>query len=249
MPKKKLGQKLIVTIVKKEKAKKVVHASTLAGAQGGTTFFGKGFRLNEKERFLGIPITREREIILTLVSDSIYEKVMDAIIDSVKLNKPQHGIGFVINTKRISGIVHMLGLGLEEIQENGGEDMSNDVKSQPIAYDLIVTIVNKGDSDKVVDSSKSAGAEGGTIITGRGTGIHEKAKLFNILIEPEKEVILTLIRKERTDNVLKAIEEGAELNKPGKGIAFVLDVERTVGINHLLNEMVNDQMKRDDSEK
>lgn len=112
---------------------------------------------------------------------------------------------------------------------------------QEIQYDLIVTIVNKGDSDLVVDASKEAGAEGGTILSGRGTGIHEQAKLFNILIEPEKEIVLTLISRDKTADVLQAIEDKAALNQPGKGIAFVLEVEKTIGINHILNKMVNEK--------
>jgi len=100
-------------------------------------------------------------------------------------------------------------------------------------YDLIVTIVNKGDSSKVVAASVKAGAEGGTILHGRGTGIHEKAKLFGIRIEPEKDVILTLIPKDRTDVVLAAILEAGQLNQPGAGIAFVLDVSRVAGICHI----------------
>ncbi|RWZ60917.1 P-II family nitrogen regulator [Halobacillus fulvus] len=214
----------------------------MAGAQGGTTFFGKGFRKGDKPRFLGIPIEREREVILTLVSNSIYPKVMDAIIDSVQLNKPKNGIGFVIDTKKISGINHMIGLGLEE----GGDSVGEELKDDKIRYDLIITIVNKGDSEQVVEASKKAGAEGGTILTGRGTGIHEQAKLFNITIEPEKEVVLTLIRKRKTDRVLEAIEQEAHLNVPGKGIAFVLDVERTVGINHLLNQQMKEEWEEYD---
>ena len=101
-----------------------------------------------------------------------------------------------------------------------------------VSYDLIVSIVNKSQSEKVVEASKKAGAEGGTIIFGRGTGIREQAKLFGITIEPEKELVLTLIRRDLTENVLNTIVAEAELNKPGKGIAFVLDVERVVGINH-----------------
>ncbi|MBS4030110.1 MAG: P-II family nitrogen regulator [Clostridiales bacterium] len=99
-------------------------------------------------------------------------------------------------------------------------------------YDLIVTIVNKNQADLVVEASKQAGAEGGTILFGRGTGIHEQAKLFGITIEPEKELILTLIKKELTETVLESIVAKADLNKPGKGIAFILDVEKVVGINH-----------------
>ncbi|NLB52630.1 MAG: P-II family nitrogen regulator [Syntrophomonadaceae bacterium] len=101
-----------------------------------------------------------------------------------------------------------------------------------ISYDLIVTIVNKGKAEKVVETSKKAGAEGGTIISGRGTGIHEKAKLFGIPIEPEKEIVLTLTPKDITQGVLESILKDADLCKPGKGIAFVLPVDKIAGINH-----------------
>lgn len=103
-------------------------------------------------------------------------------------------------------------------------------------YELIVTIVNKTQADTVVDASKKAGAEGGTIIYGRGTGIHEKAKLFSLLIEPEKEIILTLIKQEKTQKVLEAIVEATNLNEPGNGIAFVLDVDATAGICHAFDD-------------
>lgn len=102
-----------------------------------------------------------------------------------------------------------------------------------IKIDLIVTIVSKGHASEVINASKKAGAEGGTIIHGRGTGIHEDAKIFGIPIEPEKEIILTLIDHDKMDKVLKAIEKELCLDKPGKGIAFVLDVKKVVGICHL----------------
>ncbi|MFO7636343.1 MAG: P-II family nitrogen regulator [Clostridia bacterium] len=101
-------------------------------------------------------------------------------------------------------------------------------------FDLIVTIVDKGFAEEVILASKKAGAEGGTIIGGRGCGIHDKAKIFGMAIEPEKEVVLTLIQNEKTDTVLQAIHDAAGLAKPGKGIAFVLEVSKTMGICHLL---------------
>jgi len=118
-----------------------------------------------------------------------------------------------------------------------------------VLYDVIVTIVNKGYSEKVIEASKKAGAEGGTILNGRGTGIHEQAKLFSIQIEPEKEIVLTLIDREKTDDVLKAIMVEGELEKPGKGIAFVLEVERTIGINHILNRMVNEKYEEEKNKR
>jgi nitrogen regulatory protein PII len=242
MPQAKLRSKLIITIVKKEKAKKIVQATKKAGAKGGTTLLGNGFRAEEKMRFMGIPVEREREVILTLVDDDIYSNVLDAIITTAKLNHRKQGIAFVLNTKNVTGICHMLGI---DIEDDSDKEASITMNEEKILYDLIITIVNKGDSEKVVDASKKAGAEGGTIINGRGTGIHEQAKLFNILIEPEKEVVLTLITRDKTEAVLDAINEGAGLNTPGKGIAFVLEVEKTVGINHLLNNMVSEKMNEE----
>lgn len=101
-------------------------------------------------------------------------------------------------------------------------------------FQLIVTIVNRGQCGSVVDSSREAGAEGGTIVPGRGTGIHEKAKLFSFTIEPEKDIVLTLVPAKLTEQVLDAIVKATNLNEPGNGIAFVMDVEKVTGINHLI---------------
>ena len=101
-----------------------------------------------------------------------------------------------------------------------------------IAYDLIVTIVNKGRAEKVMEAAKKAGAEGGTILHGRGSGVHEKAKLFGIIIEPEKEIILTLIPSDISQEVLENILKEADFNRPNKEIAFVISLNKVAGINH-----------------
>ena len=57
-------------------------------------------------------------------------------------------------------------------------------------YDLIITVVNRGYADVVVEAAKKAGAQGGTIFYARGTGIHEVEKIFGITIQPQKDVVL-----------------------------------------------------------
>lgn len=99
---------------------------------------------------------------------------------------------------------------------------------------LIVTIVKKGWGDRVVYASIKAGAEGGTVMFGRGTGIHEQQKILGIHIEPEKEIVFSVIPGDKVDSVLANIVEAAELNKPGTGIAFVIPVEKVAGIIHAL---------------
>lgn len=103
-----------------------------------------------------------------------------------------------------------------------------------LKHDLIVTIVKKGFAECIVQASKKAGSEGATIIFGRGTGIHEQKKLLGIPIEPEKEIILTIITAGKTERVLEAIIKAGKLEHPGTGIAFVLELKQVVGIVHLL---------------
>ncbi|NLX90032.1 MAG: PII family protein [Firmicutes bacterium] len=218
------GQKLIVTIVQKGIASKIVGITKKAGAQGGTILLGRGTGIHEYKKLFGIALDPEKEIILTLADQQNIAPILDAIVQQAKLNKPGNGVSFVLDVPRAAGMVHLLPFaGL-----NKGEDRQMQVPQ----YDLIVTIVDKGFGDRIVDISKEAGAEGGTILYGRGTGIHEKAKLFGIPIEPEKELVLTLIPRKKTSSVLDAILKKGELCKPGKGIAFVLNVEKTAGINH-----------------
>lgn len=101
-----------------------------------------------------------------------------------------------------------------------------------MALQLIVTIVRKGNAETVVEAAKKAGAEGGTILSGRGTGIHEKAKILGIAIEPEKEIVLILIPKAKASRVLESISNSIDIEKPGRGLAFVVDVENVIGICH-----------------
>jgi nitrogen regulatory protein PII len=115
-------------------------------------------------------------------------------------------------------------------------------------FDLIVTIVNKNMSADILQASKKAGAEGGTIVYGRGTGIHENKSLFGIPIEPEKEIILTIVPQDITDQVQEAIIRAGELDQPGAGILFVLELKQVVGICHLCLDDIG-QSLQDSSEE
>ncbi|MCH0466408.1 P-II family nitrogen regulator, partial [Enterococcus faecium] len=43
---------------------------------------------------------------------------------------------------------------------------------------MIVTIVDGGMGEDVIDFSKEAGAAGGTILHGRGSGVHDSGKFL-----------------------------------------------------------------------
>jgi nitrogen regulatory protein PII len=99
---------------------------------------------------------------------------------------------------------------------------------------LIVSIVRKGWGSSVLQASVKAGARGGTVLSGRGAGIHEQEKIFGMSIEPEKEIVLTLVYPAQVDSILEEIVRTADLNDTGRGIAFVIPVDKIVGVAHFM---------------
>jgi nitrogen regulatory protein P-II 1 len=100
---------------------------------------------------------------------------------------------------------------------------------------LIVSIVRKGWGSTVLEAAVRAGARGGTVLFGRGAGINEQEKIFGMSIEPEKEIVLTVVPAAVVDPILEEIVRAAELNETGRGIAFVLPVEKVVGVAHFMS--------------
>jgi nitrogen regulatory protein PII len=105
-----------------------------------------------------------------------------------------------------------------------------------LAVSLIVTIVRKGWGDSVLQASVKAGAQGGTVLFGRGAGINEQEKILGIPIEPEKEIVLTVADSDLADAILQEIVRAAGLNEPRKGLAFVIPVDRVVGAAHFVDK-------------
>lgn len=98
-------------------------------------------------------------------------------------------------------------------------------------YEMVICIVNAGFSGEVMDAVRDAGARGGTVIHGHGTANKEAESFFGIQIEPDKDLLMIVVKKEIKDAVLKAAYDAAGMNTAGKGVIFSLPVESAVGLN------------------
>ena len=99
---------------------------------------------------------------------------------------------------------------------------------------LIITMIKTNKTDQVVTAAKAAGGTGATIIPARGTGIHEAKTFFGLTLEAQTDVILFLLEASLVDPVLDSIYKAGRLKEAGTGIAFVIDVERAVGLESQL---------------
>ena len=97
-------------------------------------------------------------------------------------------------------------------------------------YEAIITLVNTGFSDVVMDAARSEGARGGTVINARGTADKNLEKKYGVAITPDKEMVLILVDASIRDAVLSAIYKAAGLDTDGHGIAFAIPVDEVAGL-------------------
>ena len=109
---------------------------------------------------------------------------------------------------------------------------------------LIISMVKTTETDRVVEAAKASGGTGATIIPARGTGIHEAKTFFGLTLEAQTDVVLFLLEEALVDPVLNAIYEAGRFNEPGTGIAFVMDVERAIGLQSQIEHFKEEAEKR-----
>ena len=100
-------------------------------------------------------------------------------------------------------------------------------------YSLIVSIVNRGYSDVVMDAARKAGARGGTILYAHGAGLNDEETFFGISIRPEKELVIILATNETRPTIMRAIVKCAGMDSEGAGITFSLPVTNVAGIANI----------------
>ena len=98
------------------------------------------------------------------------------------------------------------------------------------SHEAIFCIVNAGFSDAVMDAARELGARGGTVIHARGTAGSEAERLFQITVQPEKEIVMILVSTDIKDDILHGLYRSVGLKTPGQGIAFSLPVDAAVGL-------------------
>lgn len=212
-----MNVELLCVIVDFGIGSKVLHVAKENGVTGGTFLVGKGTFSNKFLDFIGLSDIR-KEIVLMVAPENILSDVVVILNDIFKFEKPNRGIMFTIPIMAAIGMRYCS----KEItlNRNGDETM----------YDMITTIVDQGKAEFVMAAASKAGSKGGTIINGRGSGIHETTKLFNMEIEPEKDIVIILSEADKTAQIVESIRTELKIDEPGNGIIYVQNVKQTFGI-------------------
>lgn len=99
-----------------------------------------------------------------------------------------------------------------------------------MSHQLIIAIVDKGKDLVVMQIAKEHGARGGTIMVGKGASIFDKHSVMGMTIEPDKEIVMIMTTKEKSQSMMAAISEKMQMDKPNTGVVFTLQTEDVMGV-------------------
>lgn len=107
---------------------------------------------------------------------------------------------------------------------NVGERMS-----APRKLTLLVTVVNRNKAEFYADFLQSFEVNMQLITNAEGTANKETLHYLG-LVETDKSVIFSVIREDRAQEALSALDQKFKTIKNGKGIAFTTPMTGTVGV-------------------
>ncbi len=107
-----------------------------------------------------------------------------------------------------------------------------------MSYRLLIAILaDTGAVDRTLEAFAAAGLPGATVIDGRGMREHRSSALslfagFRTAFAAvgHSQVVLALIETERAAEALATCRTAAELDQPGTGLAFLIEVTAAVGV-------------------
>jgi len=107
--------------------------------------------------------------------------------------------------------------------------MAKDKKNvAPVRLEMLVTIVDKRKADFYEDLLQSFEINMQIIAAAKGTA-EEKMLEYLGLFNNEKAVIFSIVREDRLDDIVAALEERFESVKGGKGIAVSIPLSSIMG--------------------
>jgi len=97
-------------------------------------------------------------------------------------------------------------------------------------YELLVAIANQGYTELIMDAARKVHASGGTVIHAKGTGSQRAEQFLGVTLVPEKEIVFIVVRKDRKNDIMRAIMDEAGTGTKAGTIVFSLPVTDTAGM-------------------
>ena len=108
--------------------------------------------------------------------------------------------------------------------------MANTVNETAIKkLKLLFTVVDRPKSEFYLDVLEGLDVNCQIVTGGKGTATSEMVDLLGL--NPQKAVIVSVIREDMTDQIMNVLEEKFRTIRNGKGVAFAVPLSSVIGVN------------------
>ncbi len=122
--------------------------------------------------------------------------------------------------------------------------MANSVNDSAIKkLKLLVTVVDRSKGEFYLDVLSQYEVNCQMLVPGLGTATSELVAMLGLNLH--KAVIFSVVREDRVEDVMKALETKFETIKNGKGIAFAVPMSSVVGVS-IYQFLSNNRLKKGD---
>ena len=108
--------------------------------------------------------------------------------------------------------------------------MANTVNESAIKkLKLLFTVVDRPKAEFYLDVLSQYEVNCQIVTAGKGTATSEMVDLLGL--NPQKAVLISVIREDMADTIMKVLQQKFETIRNGKGIAFAVPLSSVIGVN------------------
>ena len=211
----------LIAITDREKHLEMAALFEQAGSRPILTMLGKGTARSEHLALYG-QYSTEKALVSSVANSEDTARLIRAAKEQLYMDIPGNGVMLAIPMKSVAG-----GKTLRFL--SGGKDIGGKPEME-FRHELIIAILNEGQSDSVMNAARAAGATGGTVIHAKGTGSRETGKFLNVSLAEEKDLVYIVAKAGEKAAIMSAINEKAGPGTRAGAICFSLPISAVVGL-------------------
>lgn len=235
--------KLMVSIVERRRGKDLIRLYDREGVTFHYQTGGRGTATSEIMDILGLE-SRDKDILISFAAESLINRLVYRMSNELRGTVDTKGIFFDLP---LTGMSNMIAAAFSiplnnnkkesapritdallekafasEAQEQRKEEphMSSENK-----HSLILISVNQGYTETVLDTARSLGARGGTILRARWSGVKALETYHGISLQTEKEIIVIIVPNELRNQIMDAVNEQHGLKTEAQAIVCSMKVD------------------------
>ncbi|MCL2319173.1 MAG: hypothetical protein FWC45_03750 [Treponema sp.] len=190
----------------------------------------RGTASSEVLNLLGIGAS-DKVLVICLEQTSKIPVLLKSVRQNLNSRGPGAGIAFTVPLSGINSPV--LRIFKQPDNEKPAAPGHDRRQGGEFSHYLIMSVVNNGYSDELMDTARKAGASGGTVLNARCQTGDSMVKFFGISVQGERELIFILTGQDKKHSIMQAIGEAYGLSSKAQGVMFSLPVESVMNFSSM----------------